>query len=141
MTDRELLSIAEQARTNCYAPYSGYSVGAALLCADGTVVCGANVENASYGGTICAERSAFSAAVSAGKRKFTAIAIVGGKNGKSAESFFMPCGICRQVMREFCADDFRVIVGKGNEICVMTLVQLLPGGFSADTMEKGEPGE
>lgn len=95
MTDSELVRLADAARSNSYAPYSGFSVGAALLCADGTVLSGCNVENASYSVTCCAERSALFAAVSAGKRQFTALAVVGGRQGQAPDSFFTPCGVCR----------------------------------------------
>lgn len=134
MTDSELIRQAEAARANAYSPYSGYTVGAALLCADGTVALGCNVENTSYGATICAERVAVTRAVAEGKREFSAIAVVGGKRGEPAETFFSPCGICRQFLREFCGDDFRVLVACKGEIRAYTLRELLPSGFSADAM-------
>ena len=96
----KLIEQAFQALPRAYAPYSHFHVAAALLCRDGEIYMGCNVENASYPAGICAERSAFSAAVSSGKRQFDAIAIVGGKDGK-AQDYCAPCGICRQVMREF----------------------------------------
>ena len=136
MTDRELIRLAEAARERAYAPYSGYTVGAALLAADGTVTTGVNVENASYGGTICAERVAMARAVTEGKRGFRAIAVVGGKEGKPAETFFSPCGICRQFLREFCGDDLRVLVACGEDVRVYTLGDLLPSGFSSDAMRE-----
>lgn len=139
MKDVELIRLAEEARKNAYAPYSGYTVGAALLCADGTVSVGCNVENASYGATLCAERVAIARAVADGKREFVAIAIVGGKAGRAPETFFSPCGICRQVLREFCRDDFRVLVGRGEEIVRQTLGELLPNSFSSDAMRGIEP--
>lgn len=114
-----------------YAPYSGYLVGAALLTADGTVYQGCNIENASFTPTVCAERTAFFKAIYDGKRDFRAIAVVGGKGG-TVTGFFPPCGVCRQVMREFCRDDFEVyLVGKDNEIKALTLKDILPYSFSA----------
>jgi len=112
-----------------YAPYSGYKVGAALLCSDGTVYTGCNIENASYTPTVCAERVAFSKAVSEGQRDFDAIAICGGKDGV-IEGLFPPCGVCRQVMAEFCKPDFVIymITPEGYE--TRTLAQLLPDSFS-----------
>lgn len=104
MTDTELLEIASGAMKNAYAPYSKFSVGAALLCSDGTVFTGCNVENASYGAANCAERTAIFKAVSEGYRDFSAIAIVSSGGGET-----YPCGICRQVIAEF-APDLRVIL-------------------------------
>ena len=126
MTPEKLIQLAKEAMTHAYAPYSGYKVGAALLCADGTVYCGSNIENASYGATNCAERTAFFQAVYEGHREFKAIAICGGKDGMIT-GFFPPCGICRQVMREFCDDEFLVYLpGAGEEYQTLTLAQLLP---------------
>ena len=131
MTPEILNGYAIEAMGRAYAPYSGYKVGAALLCADGTVYQGCNIENASYTPTICAERTAFSKAVSEGQREFTAIAICGGKDGV-IEGRFPPCGVCRQVMREFCGPDFLVymITGPRGEYETRTLAQLLPDSFS-----------
>ena len=129
MTDQELISLALQARESAYAPYSGYAVGAALLSRDGRVFLGCNVENSSYSATCCAERTAFCRAVSEGVTSFAAIAVAGGKKGSAPDTFFMPCGICRQVMREFCEDDFKILVTDGDEIKAWTLSQLLPDGF------------
>ena len=110
MTPEKLAELAIQAMAGAYAPYSGYKVGAALLCADGTVY-------------------TFFKAITDGKREFTAIAVCGGKDGV-IEGFFPPCGVCRQVMREFCKDDFQIhMVGK-NELKTRTLSQLLPDSFS-----------
>lgn len=128
---RELLNQALAARANAYAPYSGYRVGAALLCSDGRIFLGSNVENASYGATICAERSAFAAAVSAGVREFKAIAVAGGK-GPAADAAASPCGICRQVMAEFCGKDFVVILGNEETMEQFTLGQLLPLSFQLE---------
>ena len=116
--------------TRAYAPYSGYHVGAALLCADGTVYTGCNVENASYGATNCAERTAIFKAVSEGRRDFTALAVCGGKDGIITGAF-PPCGICRQVMAEFCGGDFPVYLVNESGYDTLTLAQLLPRGFSA----------
>ena len=130
MTPEKLIEYAIEAMDRAYAPYSGYKVGAALLCADGAVYQGCNIENASYTPTICAERTAFSKAVSEGQREFTAIAICGGKNGV-IEGLFPPCGVCRQVMREFCRDDFVVYMAdRDGAYQTRTLSQLLPDSFS-----------
>lgn len=131
MTKEELARKAVEAMGHAYAPYSGYLVGAALLTADGTVYQGCNIENASFTPTVCAERTAFFKAIYDGKRGFRAIAVVGGKGG-TVTGFFPPCGVCRQVMREFCRDDFEVyLVGKDNEIKALTLKDILPYSFSA----------
>ena len=107
MTPEKLCELAREAMTHAYVPYSGYQVGAALLCADGTVYQGCNIENASYSPTVCAERTAFFKAVYDGHRDFAAIAVCGGKDGVITGAF-PPCGVCRQVMREFCGDDFLI---------------------------------
>ena len=131
MNPEKLIQLAREAMLCAYAPYSGYKVGAALLCADGTVYQGANIENASYGATNCAERTAFFRAVYDGHREFTAMAICGGRDGVIS-GIFPPCGICRQVMREFCGDDFLVYLpGAGEEYQTLTLAELLPSGFTA----------
>ena len=118
---------------HAYAPYSGYKVGAAILCADGTVYHGCNIENASYGVTNCAERTALFKAVYDGKRDFTAIAVCGGKDGIITGTF-PPCGVCRQALREFCGDDFLVyLVGPDGAYQTQTMAQLLPESFRADT--------
>ena len=129
MTKEQLCEMAISAMGGAYAPYSGYWVGAALLCSDGTVYTGCNIENASYTPTVCAERTAFFKAVSDGKREFSAIAICGGKGGVIT-GFFPPCGVCRQVMREFCKDDFTVYLIGDGEVKTRTLAQLLPDSFS-----------
>lgn len=130
MTPEKLIEIAKNAMTRAYAPYSGYKVGAALLCTDGTVFSGCNIENGAFSPSICAERTAFAKAVSEGYRDFTAIAVCGGKDG-IISGVFPPCGVCRQVMREFCKDDFLIYmidVGEGYE--TRTLKELLPDSFS-----------
>ena len=130
MEPSELCNLAKEAMTHAYAPYSGYKVGAALLCADGTVYQGCNMENASYTPTVCAERTAFFKAVYDGHREFTAIAVCGGKDGVITGSF-PPCGVCRQVMREFCADDFLIYLINDTGFETVNLSQLLPYSFSA----------
>lgn len=131
MTPEELLKLAGEAMERAYVPYSGYKVGAALLTADGRVYQGCNIENASYSPTICAERTAFSKAVYDGVRDFTAIAVVGGKDGEIT-GFFPPCGVCRQVMREFCGDDFVLYMGGPDGTYeARTLAEILPFSFSA----------
>lgn len=127
MTNKELLSIADKAMENAYAPYSKFHVGAALLCKDGTVFTGCNIENATYGATNCAERTAIFKAVSEGQRDFEAIAIVSSSGGET-----FPCGICRQVMAEF-APEIKVVLRDeaGNEH-IYPLVELLPKSFSLD---------
>lgn len=125
-----LIDKATEARMRSYSPYSHFSVGAALLCADGTIYTGANIENASYTPTVCAERVAFFSAVHAGHREFTAIAIVGGDNQSSITSFCTPCGVCLQVMSEFCKGDFKIFLSDGKNQKVITLDDALPHRFS-----------
>ena len=113
MDEKELVELAFSAREKAYAPYSGFCVGAALLTEGGKVYLGCNIENAAYTPSNCAERTAFFKAVSEGEREFTAIAIVGGKEGEACD-FCAPCGVCRQVMMEFCdPKDFQIILGCG----------------------------
>ena len=129
MKNSELIKLALKARKNAHAPYSGFRVGAALLCRDGSVFCGANVENASYSLTCCAERSALFAAVSAGKREFDAVAVVGGK-GDEVNEFCPPCGACRQVLSEFSSDgNMKVILFDGKSEKELLLGELLPCKF------------
>ena len=131
MTPEKLMELAVEAMGHSYSPYSGYKVGAALLCSDGTVYQGCNIENASYSPTNCAERTAFFKAVYDGRRDFKAIAVCGGKNGVITGAF-PPCGVCRQVMREFCGDDFLIhMVGAGGSFETLTRAQLLPHSFCA----------
>ena len=132
MTPEKLIILAKEAMEKAYAPYSGCKVGAALLCADGTVFTGCNIENAAFSPTNCAERTAFFKAVYEGQRDFVAIAVCGGKNGNITGTF-PPCGVCRQVMREFCRDDFVIyLAGADNLYETLTLSQLLPHSFQAD---------
>ncbi|MBR5743016.1 MAG: cytidine deaminase [Clostridia bacterium] len=138
MTDRELISLAEEAMARAYAPYSRFQVGAALLCADGRVYTGCNIENAAYGPSVCAERVAFFSAVRDGERDFLKIAVVGGPAGK-IRSFTHPCGVCRQVMREFSRDDFEILSWDGARMKTSSLISLLPDSFSpADLADTGE---
>ena len=113
---------------HAYAPYSGFKVGAALLCADGSVYQGCNIENAAYSPTNCAERTAIFKAVYDGHRDFAAIAVCGGKDGIITGAF-PPCGVCRQVMREFCNDDFLIYLVNDKGYETVTLRQLLPYGL------------
>ena len=128
ITDDILMELAKELLPRSYAPYSNINVGAALLTKGGKVYFGCNVENSSYSATICAERVAFYTAIAQGEKEFDAIAITGIKNGDVGEPFF-PCGTCLQVMREFCDDDFKIIVEKGFENESYTLKELLPNGF------------
>lgn len=130
MPPEELCKLAVEAMAHAYVPYSGYKVGAALLCADGTVYQGCNIENAAYSPTNCAERTAIFKAVYDGHRDFAAIAVCGGKDGIITGAF-PPCGVCRQVMREFCNDDFLIYLVNDKGYETVTLRQLLPYGFSA----------
>ena len=106
MTPEKLVALALEARERAYTPYSGFAVGAALLCADGSVYQGCNIENAAFGPTVCAERVAVFKAVSEGKRDFAAIAVAGGRAGQDVTGLFPPCGVCRQVLREFCGRSY-----------------------------------
>ena len=136
MTPEKLVSMALDAMQHAYAPYSGYKVGAALLCKDGSVVCGANIENAAYGPSNCAERTAIFTAVFEGKRDFAAIAVVGGKDGVASD-YFPPCGVCRQVMLEFCEPDFKIYMGKQDSTYQEILLRdFMPYGFRASEYMK-----
>lgn len=139
MEQKQIVTLIEKAletREFSYSPYSNYMVGAAVMTAEGEIYTGCNIENAAYGPTNCAERTAIFKAVSEGKRSFTAIAVVGGKRG-SAGDYAAPCGVCRQVMMEFCKpEEMQVIVAKSTEeYKVFTLAQLLPEGFGAANLE------
>ena len=134
MNDMELIGAAMDAMKSAYSPYSGFTVGAALLCEGGEVYTGCNVENASYGACNCAERTAVFKAVSEGKLKYKGIAVVGG-NGGSVRSFCTPCGICRQVMAEFAEEDFFVLLYDGEKMQKLTLTELLPHSFTGKNLE------
>lgn len=130
MNASQLLKLAEQASKHAYAPYSGFQVGAALECEDGTIITGCNVENASYGLTICAERNAIFKAVSEGHRKVSCIAIAGREKEREFRGVCPPCGACRQVMEEFASPDCRIILGRSDaQIKEYSLQELLPLGF------------
>ena len=135
MTPEKLIELAIKARESAYAPYSGYRVGAALLGKSGKVYLGCNIENASYTPTVCGERVAVFKAVSEGEKEFEAIAVCGG-NGDEITGNFPPCGVCRQVLREFCnPEQFKVyLIGAGGVYQTMTLGELLPFGFGPDYM-------
>lgn len=134
---QELITAAIKARQRSYSPYSHYQVGAALLAGDGQVITGCNIENAAYGPSNCAERTAFFKAVSDGIREFQAIAIVGSPEGDELTQYAYPCGVCRQVMREFCDPAaFQIIVAQSVEdYRVMALRELLPEGFGPENLK------
>ena len=129
MTDHELVELALRARENAYAPYSRFYVGAALLCADGTVYTGCNIENASYPCGICAERTAASKAISEGNREFTALAVAG-----SSEELCTPCGLCRQFLYEFAPDLTVLCANAAGAFEKHTLSALLKAGFGGKSM-------
>lgn len=135
MDNKELIHQALEAREMAYVPYSKYMVGAALLTKQGKVYKGCNIENAAYTPTNCAERTAFFKAVSEGDREFEAIAIVGGYKG-APTSYAYPCGVCRQVMMEFCnPEKFRIITAVSEEKYIeKTLAELLPDGFGPENL-------
>lgn len=136
MKDTELLNLAIMARAKSYSPYSGFAVGAALLAKNGQVYLGCNIENAGLTATNCAERTAFFKAVSEGVTEFEKIAIVGGKQGENLQ-FCPPCGICRQVMMEFCnPKTFQIIMGTSEkDMKVETLESILPYGFGPKDLQ------
>lgn len=129
-----LIREALKARENAYTPYSHYQVGAALLTGDGEIYTGCNIENVAYTPTNCAERTAFFKALSEGRRTFLAIAVVGGPEGDEVTRYAYPCGVCRQVMTEFCKpESFQVIVAcSETDYKCFTLAQLLPCGFGSE---------
>lgn len=137
MRDSELIKEALEARKMAYTPYSHFNVGAALLTKDGRVYRGCNIENASYTPSNCAERTAFFKAVSDGIMDFSAIAIVGGPAKTDSLSICSPCGVCRQVMMEFCdPKTFKIILGTDeSDFKVYTLEQMLPLGFGPENLE------
>lgn len=135
---QELIRSATEARKKAYAPYSGYMVGAAVLTNELRIYTGCNIENAAYTPAICAERTAVSKAVSEGKRRFKAIAVVGSPRGDVISQYAFPCGVCRQVLREFCdPDSFFVIVAKSEtDYKVYRLKDLLPDGFGPENLSE-----
>lgn len=127
-----LLEKAYEGRANAYAPYSNFKVGAAILMENGKIYTGCNIENASYGATNCAERTAIFKAISEGNRKIRAIAIVG-----ADDEYTYPCGICRQVIAEFADENTEIILGKKSlEYTVKTLAEILPGAFTKEALQK-----
>lgn len=137
METEKLIREAFQARRMAYTPYSHFQVGAALLTADGRIYRGCNIENAAYTPTNCAERTAFFKAVSEGEREFTAIAIVGGAEDVTEFDWCAPCGVCRQVMEEFCDErTFEIVLARSaEEYEVYTLGELLPKGFGPHNLQ------
>jgi cytidine deaminase len=134
MDNRELIKLALEARKNSYSPYSDFKVGAALLTKSGKVYTGCNIENAAFGPTVCAERTALFKAVSEGEREFVRIAVAGGKND-IPDSYAFPCGVCRQVLAEFCGADFEIISAVSPEDSVSrTLSEMLPDSFGPDNL-------
>lgn len=133
-----LIENAIEARKMAYTPYSKYKVGAALLSSDNKIIKGCNIENAAYGPTNCAERTAFFKAVSEGVKEFSAIAIVGGLENETDlfSGYAFPCGVCRQVMREFCDSEFEIVVARStDDYKVYTLGELLPESFGPDNLK------
>lgn len=128
MNKNELVSLALSARENSYSPYSGFKVGAALLTKNGKVYKGCNIENGAFSPTNCAERTAVFTAVADGEKEFRAIAVVGGAD--EIKNFCPPCGVCRQVLSEFCKEDFEIHLFNGEEIKTFTLGELIPESFN-----------
>ncbi len=128
-TAEMLIKKASLARERAICRYSKFSVGAALLCKSGNIYTGVNIENASYGATICAERSALASAISQGELEFCAIAIVGGQMSDPSPARCYPCGICRQFLSEFCSQETSVVLCDKGEILIYTLGELFPNGF------------
>ena len=134
MTKERLIQQAMKQLPKAYAPYSGFHVAAALLCKDDSIYTGHNIENAAYSATVCAERTAFFKAISDGKRGFHSIVVCGGKDGM-IDDYCAPCGVCRQVMREFCEPDFQIILAKSEtDFCIYTLDELLPVSFGPEQL-------
>lgn len=134
----QLIENAIEARKMAYTPYSKYKVGAALLSSENKIIKGCNIENAAYGPTNCAERTAFFKAVSEGVKDFSAIAIVGGLENETDlfSGYAFPCGVCRQVMREFCDSEFEIVVARStDDYKVYTLGELLPESFGPDNLK------
>ena len=138
MTNAELIQEAKKARQRSYSPYSGFRVGAALLTKSGKVYHGCNIENAAYSPTNCAERTAFFRAIYEGEREFEKIAVVGALGDREPEDTCAPCGVCRQVMMEFCdPETFRVVLANGkDEQLEILLKDLVPYGFGGKNLEK-----
>ena len=133
---KELVEAACRARLSAYAPYSSFSVGAAILCSDGKIYEGCNIENSSFTPTCCAERVAIFKAISEGRRDFIAVAVVGGKIGAEEWEFCYPCGVCRQVLAEFCEPEMPVLLGSSNgEVLTTSVGELLPYTFKLKVEE------
>ncbi len=132
MKNKELYFLANKAREKSYSPYSNITVGAAILTKSGKVYLGANIENAAYSPTVCAERVALFSAIADGERDFSAIAIAGGKCGEPPKKSFSPCGVCRQVMAEFCTRDFQIILGEDE---AHSFSDLLPYTFDGEKIK------
>ena len=137
MTNAELILEAKNARERAYAPYSKYMVGAALITKSGKIYHGCNIENAAYGPTNCAERTAFFKAIYDGEREFEKIAIVGAAQGSDADDTCAPCGVCRQVMMEFCnPKTFKIVLADGKDKQMeLTLEELFPHGFGPENLK------
>lgn len=138
MSIEELIKLAIGARNFSYSPYSSYKVGAALLCKNRKVYTGCNIENAAFTPGICAERTAISKAVSEGEKDFEMIVVVGGKKDADKENLdhCTPCGVCRQVIREFCSDDFKIVCARSSkEYKIYTLKEILPDSFGPDNVK------
>ena len=136
MTELELCKLAVEARNNSYSPYSDYRVGSALLTESGKVYTGCNIENSAFSPTCCAERTAIFKAVSEGEKGFSKIAIAGGKKGEALNETISPCGVCRQVMAEFCKPDFEILLVRSEkEYTKTTLGELLPLAFSSENIK------
>ena len=133
MTKRDICLAAVAAMKNSYSPYSHFTVGAALLTKSGKLYTGCNIENSAFGPTVCAERVAVFKAVSEGEVEFEMFAVVGGKNG-IVEGVTSPCGVCRQVLSEFCAGDLRIVMGTPDKITVSTLKEILPYSFGKSNL-------
>ncbi|MBR3040842.1 MAG: cytidine deaminase [Lachnospiraceae bacterium] len=132
----EIVRLAYSAREKSYSPYSGFAVGACVLAEDGKYYTGTNIENAAYGDTVCAERTAIFCAVKEGNRKISKLAIVGGKAGEECKDFCFPCGSCRQVISEFASEDFQLILpGPDGELKEFTLAEILPHHFGEDSLK------
>ncbi len=130
MNKTELFKLAKENLKNSYAPYSNYNVSAVIVCKNGNIYKGCNIENASYSVTVCAERAALFSAISNGEKDFESIMIVGGKKGEITD-YAMPCGTCRQALAEFCDADFEIFIGKSvNDIRSFKLGELLPYSFN-----------
>lgn len=132
ISNGELFELAKKARERAYAPYSNITVGAALVTRSGRIYTGANIENAAFSPSVCAERVAFFTALHNGEREFSAIAVAGGENGCEERRQFTPCGVCRQVMAEFAGNDFKIVLGEDESL---TLGELLPYGFNKDKIK------